>query len=248
MNAATTEVRGGKRFADAMAATFDVVDGATIMVGGFGLSGNPEHLITAISARGVRHLTVISNNCGNQGQGLAVWLKNRQVAAWKGSFMGGNPDIQEQHAQGEVEVELIPQGTLAERIRAGGAGIPAFYTPTGAGTVVGEGKDARMFPVAGRVRHCILETALTADFALVRARRADPYGNLQFNGTTKNFQLAMAMAARVTIAEVDELVPLGAIAPEDVHLPGIFVQRLFEARTHRDPIEHRTTRVRARKG
>jgi 3-oxoacid CoA-transferase subunit A len=247
MNAGTTEpTAGGKQFADAMAATFDVADQSVIMVGGFGLSGTPEHLITAISGRGVRGLTVISNNCGNQGQGLAVWLKNRQVAAWKGSFMGGNPDIQEQHAQGEVHVELIPQGTLAERIRAGGAGIPAFYTPTGAGTIVGEGKDERLFQVAGRVRRCILETALTADFALIRARRADPYGNLQFKGTTKNFQLAMAMAARVTIAEVDALVALGAIAPEDVHLPGIFVQRLFVAREHRDPIEYRTTRARAR--
>ena len=249
MSASETSAHGqvahaGKQFGDAQAALFDLADGATIMVGGFGLSGNPEHLIRTISERGVRGLTIISNNCGNQGQGLAVLLKNRQVRAWKGSFMGGNPDIQEQHAQGEVDVELIPQGTLAERIRAGGAGIPAFFTPTGAGTVVANGKEERAFEVAGRVRRCILEAALTADFALVRARRADPYGNLQFKGTTKNFQLAMAMAARVTIAEVDELVPLGAIAPEDVHLPGVFVQRLFVAADHRDPIEYRTTRAR----
>ncbi|MEZ4267981.1 MAG: CoA transferase subunit A [Myxococcota bacterium] len=223
--------------ADAIA---DLADGASVMVGGFGLSGNPEALIEALAASGRRGLTIISNNCGNQGRGLAVLLKARQVAAWKGSFMGGNPDIQEQYAAGEVDVELIPQGTLAERIRAAGAGIPAFYTPTGARTVVAEGKDERVF--AGRP--CILETALSADFAFVRARRADPYGNLQFYGTTRNFQLAMATAARVTVAEVDELVPLGAIAPDDVHLPGLFVHRMVHVPDHVDTIEHRTTRPR----
>ena len=233
-----------KVFTDAGAALFDFGPGASVMVGGFGLSGNPEHLIDAVRERGIGGLTVISNNCGNQGQGLATWLKARLVKAWKGSFMGGNPDIQEQHAKGEVQVELIPQGTLAERLRAGGAGIPAFFTPTGAGTVVAEGKEERAYEVAGKVRRCVLETALTADFAFIRARRADPYGNLQFKGTTKNFQVAMAMAGRITIAEVDELVPLGAIDAEDVHLPGIFVQRLFVAGTHRDPIEFRTTRPR----
>lgn len=235
---------GGKLYADADAALFDFVAGSSVMVGGFGLSGNPEHLIDAVLARGIGNLTVISNNCGNQGQGLATWLKARLVKAWKGSFMGGNPDIQEQHSRGEVDVELIPQGTLAERLRAGGAGIPAFFTPTGAGTIVADGKEEREFHVAGKVRRCVLETALTADFTFVRARRADPYGNLQFKGTTKNFQLAMAMAGRTTIAEVDELVPLGAIEPADVHLPGIFVQRIFIAAQHRDPIEFRTTRPR----
>jgi 3-oxoacid CoA-transferase subunit A len=233
-----------KVYDDASAALHDFAAGASVMVGGFGLSGNPEHLIDAVRELGVGGLTVISNNCGNQGQGLATWLQARLVKSWKGSFMGGNPDIQEQHLRGEVEVELIPQGTLAERIRAGGAGIPAFFTPTGAGTVVAEGKEERSFEFAGGPRPCILETALTADFAFIRARRGDPYGNLQFKGTSKNFQLAMATAARTTIAEVDELVPLGAIPPEDVHLPGIFVQRLFVAETHRDPIEFRTTRPR----
>ena len=233
-----------KLYGDAASALFDFGDGASVMVGGFGLSGNPEALIAAVLAKGTRDLTVISNNCGNQGQGLATWLKARLVSAWKGSFMGGNPDIQEQHKAGEVEVELIPQGTLAERIRAGGAGIPAFFTPTGAGTSVAEGKEERTFHVAGKDRRCVLERALTADFAFVRARRADPYGNLQFKGTTKNFQIAMAMAGKTTIAEVDELVGLGEIPPEDVHLPGIFVQRLFVAATHRDPIEFRTTRPR----
>lgn len=232
-----------KVFSDAAAAIHDLTDGASIMVGGFGLCGNPEQLIDAVAASGRRELTIISNNCGNMGKGLAVLLQNRQVKAWKGSFMGGNPDIQAQHAEGAVEVELIPQGTLAERIRAGGAGIPAFFTPTGAGTVVADGKEERLLPGPdGRPRRCILETALTADFAFVRAARGDAYGNLQFRGTTRNFQLAMAMAGRVTIAEVDELVPVGAIGCDDVHLPGIFVQRVFPAPTHRDIIEHRTTR------
>ncbi|MDP6943918.1 MAG: CoA transferase subunit A [Myxococcota bacterium] len=230
-----------KIIGSATEAISDLEDGASIMVGGFGLCGNPEHLIDAVAASGRTGLTIISNNCGNQGQGLAVLLQNRQVAAWKGSFMGGNPDIQTQYAEGAVDVELIPQGTLAERIRAGGAGIPAFFTPTGVGTVVAEGKEEREFDG----RRAVLEHALAADYAFIRARRGDPYGNLQFYGTTRNFQLAMAMAGRTTIAEVDELVPAGAIAPDAVHLPGVFVQRIFEARIHRDPIEHRTTRPRS---
>ncbi len=238
-----------KVFADAASALADLPDGASIMVGGFGLCGNPEHLIEAVAASGRRELTIIANNCGNQGQGLAVLLKQRQVRAWKGSFMGGNPDIQDQAAKGLVEVELIPQGTLAERIRAGGAGIPAFFTPTGAGTVVAEGKETRVFTGPdGRPRPCVLEAAITADYAFIRAHRGDAYGNLQFRGTTRNFQLAMAMAGRVTIAEVDELVPVGAIDCDDIHLPGVFVQRVFEAKTHRDPIEYRTTRPRPTDG
>jgi 3-oxoacid CoA-transferase subunit A len=229
-----------KLFPDAMAATADLVDGATIMVGGFGLSGNPEALIAALSARQVQGLSIISNNCGNQGKGLAVLLKNHQIACWRGSYMGGNPDIQAQYASGEVRVELIPQGTLAERIRAGGAGIPAFYTPTGAGTVAAEGKEERL--IDGR--RVVLEHALTADWAFIRARRGDPYGNLQFYGTTKNFQVAMATAARVTVAEVDELVALGAIPPDEVHLPGVFVKRIIEVREHRDEVEFVRTRKR----
>lgn len=236
--------RTSKLFASADEALFDFQEGASVMVGGFGLSGNPEALIEAVSARGTKGLLVISNNCGNQGQGLAQWLKNRQVRAWKGSFMGGNPDIQAQYAEGSVEVELIPQGTLAERIRAGGAGIPAFFTPTGAGTVVAEGKEQRTLETPQGPRLCVLEQAITADFAFVRATQGDAYGNLRFAGTTQNFQLAMAMAGRITIAEVDELVPVGALAPEDIHLPGVFVQRVFEQRSHKDPIEHRTTRPR----
>ncbi len=230
----------GKVVADAAAALADLQDGASVMVGGFGLCGNPEHLITALADRGSTGLTIISNNCGNQGKGLAVLLQNRQVVAWKGSFMGGNPDIQAQYKDGSVTVELIPQGTLAERIRAGGAGIPAFFTPTGVGTQVAEGKEERTFDG----KRAILERAITADYAFIRARRGDAYGNLSFYGTTKNFQIAMAMAARTTIAEVDELVPLGAINPDDVHVPGVFVGRIFEAREHVDPIEYRTVRPR----
>ena len=218
----------------------DLRDGASIMVGGFGLCGNPEALIDAVAASGRRNLTIISNNCGNQGKGLAVLLQNRQVGAWKGSFMGGNPDIQKQYAEGLVDVELVPQGTLAERIRAGGAGIPAFFTPTGVGTVVAEGKDERSFDG----KRAILEHGLRADYALIRARRADPYGNVQFYGTTQNFQVAMAMAGQITIVEADTMVGLGDIHPDDVHLPGVFVQRVVEVSTHRDPIEFRTTRPR----
>lgn len=231
---------GAKIVSDAATAIADLRDGDSIMSGGFGLSGNPEHLIEALLDSGRRDLTIISNNCGNQGKGLARLLKSRQVGAWKGSYMGGNPDIQEQFAEGTVDVELIPQGTLAERIRAAGAGIPAFYTPTGVGTVVAEGKDERVF--GGK--RAILEEALPARWAFIRAHRGDTYGNLQFYGTTRNFQIAMAMAAEITIAEVDELVPLGTIPADEVHLPGIFVQRIFEAKDHLDPVEHITTRPR----
>jgi 3-oxoacid CoA-transferase subunit A len=229
-----------KVFASAKVAIEDLKDDTSIMVGGFGLCGNPEHLIDALAANGAQHLTIISNNCGNQGQGLAILLQQRQVAAWKGSFMGGNPDIQQQHKAGDVDVELIPQGTLAERIRAGGAGIPAFYTPTGVGTVVADSKEERAFDG----KRAILERALTAEWAFVRARRGDSYGNLQFHGTTQNFQVAMAMAGHCTVAEVDELVPMGALSPAEIHLPGIFVQRIFQAETHRDPFEYRMTRPR----
>jgi 3-oxoacid CoA-transferase subunit A len=196
---------GTKLYPSAEAALFDLGDGATIAVGGFGLCGNPEACIRAIAARGPRGLTIISNNCGNQGKGLAILLQQRQVARVICSFVGGNPDLERQMLAGEVAVELNPQGTLAERLRAGGAGIPAFYTPTGAGTVVAEGKDVREFDG----RPCVLETALRPDFAVVRAARGDALGNLQFYRTARNFNPLAAMAGRVTIAEVDELVPVG---------------------------------------
>ncbi len=230
-----------KLLPDAAAALHDLRDGASIAVGGFGLCGNPEACIRAIAASGARRLTIVSNNCGNQGMGLAVLLQQRQVAKVVGSYVGGNPDLEQQMLAGEVEVELNPQGTLAERMRAGGAGIEAFYTPTGAGTVVAEGKDVRIF--GGKP--CVLETAIRTDFAIVRAAQGDAFGNLRFYRTARNFNPLAAMAGRVTIAEVDELVPSGALDPDDIHLPGIFVQRVIHVPEHANVIEFRTTRPRS---
>ena len=220
------------------AALADVGDGATIAVGGFGLCGNPEACIRVLAERGVRSLTIVSNNCGNQGRGLAVLLKNRQVARVVCSYVGGNPDLEQQMLAGVVQVELNPQGTLAERLRAGGAGIEAFFTPTGAGTVVAEGKEIRAF----HGRDCVLETALRPDFAIVRAALGDAYGNLRFHRTAQNFNPVAAMAGRITIAEVDVLVETGQLDPDDVHLPGIFVDRVVHVPVHDDPIEFRTVR------
>lgn len=227
-----------KLFESPAAALFDLRDGASISVGGFGLVGNPEALIEAVAASGCKQLTIISNNCGNQGRGLAILLQRRQVARVICSFVGGNPDLEEQMLAGEVQVELNPQGTLAERLRAGGSGIAAFFTPTGAGTVVAEGKEVREFD--GRPH--VLETALQPEFAIVRAARGDAFGNLVFYRTSRNFNPLAAMAGRVTIAEVDELVPVGALDPDEVHLPGIFVQRIVHVPDHVNFIEFRTTR------
>lgn len=229
-----------KVFPDAVSALFDLEDGSVIMAGGFGLSGNAEHCIRAIAASGCRELTIISNNCGNQRKGLAVLLQNHQVKKCICSYVGGNPDLEEQMLTGQVEVELNPQGTLVERIRAGGVGIGGFFTPTGVGTVVAEGKEERVLDG----RPMILETALKADFAIVRAKTADKYGNLRFYRTSRNFSPLMAMAARVTVAEVEEIVEVGALDPDDVHLPGIFVKRVFQGQEFENPIEHRTVRTR----
>ena len=215
-------------------------DGMTIMVGGFGLSGNPEALIRGVVARGVRGLTLVSNNAGNLGKGLATWLHAGIVKKVICSYIGNNDDLHTRMASGEVEVEITPQGTLAERMRAAGAGVAAFYTPTGVGTVVEEGKETRTFD--GRTY--LLERALSADVALVRARRADHFGNLRFWRTGRNFAPAMASAAALTIAEVDELVPNGGLDPDDVHLPGVYVHRLVEVREHENPFEYRTVRKR----
>lgn len=231
-------MRASKVFESAAAALFDVEDGAAIAVGGFGLVGNPEALIVALAARRTKQLTIMSNNCGNQGRGLAILLQQRQVARVVCSFVGGNPDLEEQMLAGEVAVELNPQGTLAERLRAGGAGIAAFFTPTGAGTLVSEGKEVRDF--AGRPH--VLETALHPDFALVRAAVGDAQGNLRFYRTSQNFNPVAAMAGRVTIAEVDQLVPVGELGPDDIHLPGIFVQRIVHVPEHLNFIEYRTVR------
>ncbi len=215
-------------------------DGMTVMVGGFGLCGNPEALIRGVVARGVRDLTLVSNNAGNLGKGLAAWLRAGIVRKVICTYLGNNEDLHRMMADGDLQVEVVPQGTFVERIRAGGAGIAAFYTPTGVGTVVAEGKEVREF----EGRPYLLERALRADFALIRAHRADPFGNLRFRRTTRNFQLAMATAAETTVVECDELLPLGSLDPDEVHLPGIFVHRVVQVREHEDPIEYRTVRRR----
>lgn len=215
-------------------------DGMTIMSGGFGLVGNPETLIAAVRDAGVRGLTIISNNCGADGFGLWTLLANGQIARMISSYVGENRLFEELHLSGKLALELNPQGTLAERIRAGGAGIPAFYTPTGVGTVVAEGKPVET--IEGLA--CVRETWLRADIALVRAWRGDPAGNLVYRKTARNFNPMMATAARVTVAEVEEFVPLGALDPDHVHTPGIYVDRLIEGRGYARRIEKLTERVR----
>ncbi len=230
---------GDKLYASVTEALAGVLrDGMSIMSGGFGLCGNAEACIEAIAASGVKNLTIISNNCGNQGQGLAVLLKNRQVARVICSFVGGNPDLAEQYLSGQVQVELVPQGTFAERIRAGGAGIAGFYTPTGVGTVVAEGKEVR--EIDGK--RVVFERPLRADLAIVRAALTDRFGNLRFYRTARNFNPLMATAAAVTVVEADRIVPKGAIDPDDVHLPGLYVKRIVVVPQHKDVIEHRKTR------
>jgi 3-oxoacid CoA-transferase subunit A len=213
-------------------------DGASIMVGGFGLCGNAEALIRGVIDLGVRDLWLISNNAGNLGKGLAAWLRAGIIRKVTCTYLGNNQDLHDAMSKGTVQVEVVPQGTFVERIRAGGAGIPAFYTPTGVGTVVADGKEVRRF----KDRDYIMEEAITADFALIRADKADPFGNLRFFRTARNFSPLMATAAKVAVAEVDHLVGLGEIDPDDVHLPGIFVHRVVEVREHEDAIEYRTTR------
>jgi 3-oxoacid CoA-transferase subunit A len=212
--------------------------GMRVMVGGFGLCGNPEALIAGVLEAGVRELTLISNNSGNLGKGLATWLRAGIVRKVICTYVGNNQDLHALMQKGAIDVEILPQGTFVERMRAAGAGIPAFYTPTGAGTVVAEGKEVRVFDG----REHLLEHALSADFALLRAHRADPFGNLRFWRTARTFSPAMAMAATTTVVEADALVPLGALDPDDVHLPGIFVHRIVEVRAHEDPFEYRTVR------
>lgn len=227
--------------ADVAAALENLSDGASIMVGGFGLCGNAEALIKGVVDRGVKDLTLMSNNAGNLGKGLAAWLRAGIVQKVICTYVGNNEDLHAMMRDDRSRVEIIPQGTFVERMRAGGAGIPAFYTPTGAGTVVAEGKEVRNFDG----RDYLLERALKADYALIRAHAADPYGNLRFFGTARNFSPIMATAAACTIAEVDHLVELGDIAPDDVHLPGAFVQRVVHVPEHEDHIEYRTVRERS---
>ena len=215
-------------------------DGMTIMSGGFGLSGNPESLIPEIRASGVRDLTVISNNAGAEGFGLWTLLQTRQIRRMISSYIGDNKLFEQQYLAGELELELSPQGTLAERIRAGGAGIPAFYTRTGVGTVVAEGKPCEVFEGEEYIR----ETWLRADLAIVKAWRADTAGNLVFRKTARNFNPDMATAGRITVVEAEEIVPEGAIDPDHVHVPGIYVDRIVTCTVNEKRIEQRTVRRR----
>lgn len=211
-------------------------DGMTVAVSGFGLSGNPEALIRGVLEAGARDLTLVSNNAGAMGLHLATWLHAGVVSRFIGTYVGGNAALQQAIDGGEVTVSLVPQGTFVERLRAAGAGIGAFYTPTGVGTVVARGKEVR--DLGGRPH--LLEHALPVDFALIRARTADPFGNLRFHGTSRNFAPAMAMAARVAVVEAEQVVELGDLDPNDVHLPGAFVQRVVHVPHHDDPVERRT--------
>lgn len=227
-----------KVFPSAEDAIFDIEDGAVIMSGGFGLCGNPENLIRALHKKGVKNLTIISNNCGTDDYGLGILLKNGQVRKMVASYVGENKYFEQQFLSGELEVELCPQGTLAERIRCGGAGIPAFYTPTAVGTMLAEGKETRVFDG----REYVMERGLTADFAIVKAYIGDRYGNLVYRKTARNFNPIMATAAKITIAEVEHLVEPGEIDPDHVHTPGIYVDRIIQGEFYEKWIERRTVR------
>lgn len=219
-------------------AVASIPDGATVAVGGFGLSGNPETAIQALRDSGVRNLTVVSNNCGVDDFGLGILLANRQIAKMVSSYVGENKIFEQQYLSGELEVELVPQGTLAERLRAGGAGIPAFYTPAGVGTPIADGKETRQ--IDGR--EYLLEHAITTEYAIVRAWKGDAAGNLVYRKTARNFNPLVAAAGRITVAEVEELVEVGELDPDQVHTPGIYVQRIFQSPGLTKPIERRTVR------
>jgi 3-oxoacid CoA-transferase subunit A len=227
-----------KVFATADTAIADVGDGATIMVGGFGLCGIPENLIEAVRRKGVKNLTVISNNAGVDTFGLGQLLETGQISKVIGTYVGENKRLEDLALRGEIGLQLMPQGTFSERIRAGGAGIAGFYTPTGVGTVVAEGKEIREFDG----RPYLLERALCADFAFIKAWKGDRWGNLIYRKTARNFNPVMATAARVTVAEVEELVELGALDPNSVVTPGVYVKRIFQGSHYKKQVEKRTVR------
>ncbi len=227
-----------KEVANVEEACEGIQSGMTIMLGGFGLCGIPENCIQRLVELGVSDLTCISNNAGVDDFGLGLLLQEKQIKKMISSYVGENDEFERQMLSGELEVDLIPQGSLAERCRAGGAGIPAFYTPAGYGTEVGEGKEVRVY----NGKPHILENALTADFAIVKAWKGDTAGNLIFKATAKNFNPMMAMAGTITIAEVEELVPIGELDPNQIHTPGIFVQRIFQGEKYEKRIEQRTVR------
>ena len=225
-----------KTVKNAEEAVAEISNGAMLMMGGFGLSGIPENCIAALLKKEVRDLTIVSNNAGVDDFGIGLFLQKRMVKKMISSYVGENDEFERQLLSGELEVELVPQGTLAERIRAGGAGIPAFFTPAGVGTEVAVGKEIREFN--GKLY--LMETALTADFALVKAWKGDTAGNLIFKGTARNFNPMMATAGKITIAEVEELVPIGSLDPNEIHTPGIYVQRIFQGEKYEKRIEQRT--------
>ena len=227
-----------KVFANADDAIFDIEDGATLMVGGFGLCGIPENLIAALVRKGVKNLNTISNNMGVDDFGLGLLLQKGQIKSHKGSYVGENRLFEELVLAGKLDLELVPQGTFAERIRAGGAGIPAFFTPTGVGTVIAEGKEVREFDG----RQYVMERWLRADFSLIKAWKGDKWGNLIYRKTARNFNPMIATAGKVTIAEVEELVEPGELAPDQVHTPSVYVQRIFQASGSEKRIERRTAR------
>src|ERR1039458_3058717 len=230
-----------KIVANADEAIRDIKDGATIMVGGFGLCGIPENLIDALARKAVKYLTIISNNAGVDDFGLGVLLRNRQVRKHIGTYVGENRLFEELVLSGELDLELVPQGSFAERIRAGGAGIPAFFTPAGVGTIVAEGKETREF----NGKTYLMERALQADFSLIKAWKGDKWGNLMFRKTARNFNPMIGTAARITIAEVEHLAEVGEIAPDNVHLPSVYVKRIFQGINYEKRIERRTLRAAA---
>jgi len=229
-----------KVFQNADEAVHDIKNNQTIMLGGFGLCGIPEKSIKALVKKGVMGLTCISNNAGVDDFGIGLMLQQKQVKKMISSYVGENKEFERQLLSGELEVDLIPQGTLAERCRAAGAGIPAFYTPAGVGTEVAEGKETRVF----NDKVYLMEEAFDSDFALIKAWKGDRYGNLIFKDTARNFNTMMAMAGKITIAEVEELLPLGELDANEIHVPGIFVHRIFEGEDYEKRIEQRTTRPR----
>jgi 3-oxoacid CoA-transferase A subunit len=227
-----------KVYPSAAAAMEGIKDNMTLLVGGFGLCGIPENLIAALKDTGVKHLTCVSNNAGVDGFGLGALLHTRQIKKMISSYVGENKEFERQFLSGELEVELNPQGTLAERLRAGGAGIPAFFTPTGVGTVVAENKEVREF----EGRKYVMERGIRGDFALIKAYKADPFGNLIYNKTARNFNPMMAAAGKITIVEVEEIVPYGELDPDQIHTPGIYIQRVILGKNYEKRIEQRTVR------
>lgn len=228
-----------KRVSGADEAVRDVFDGAVLALGGFGLCGIPENSIAALVRLGVKNLTCVSNNAGVDGFGIGLMLEKKQVKKMVSSYVGENKLFEQLVLSGELELEFAPQGTLAERLRAGGAGIPGFYTPTGVGTLIAEGKEEREF----NGRKYILETGIVGDFAMVKAWRGDEMGNLVFRKTSRNFNPLCAMAGRITIAEIEELVPIGSLDPDQIHLPGVYVHRIFQGEGYQKRIEKKILRA-----